>query len=163
MKADTLRDRLQHLVAAHPGRGISLDFIASEMAEFSRQQVRDSLKHLVKTGRLIRHGMIRYPLYQSLAPNGALGVSMQITTAASMPTAQARKTIARAIEVVWPAGLKVQHVVTKKARQWPGVDWSCSIGRPGCQDFLKIPSRRGDEYEPHRPAASMRSSQRKGS
>ena len=37
-----------------------------------------------------------------------------------------------------------------------GVDWSMSIHRPGCQDFLKHPSLRGGERYPHRPPIGMR-------
>jgi hypothetical protein len=40
---------------------------------------------------------------------------------------------------------------TRKPKPYTGVDWSNSIQRPGCQDFLKCPSRRGDELHPHRP------------
>lgn len=160
----TLRGQLHHLVSSRPGRGMSLDFICGEMPGFSRQQVRDSLKHLVKTGQLIRHGTIRYPLYQSLAPNGSLGVSLQIQTAASIPAPPAGKAPARVAEVIWPDGLKVQCGVTpaRLRGQWQGVDWSHSVARPGCQDFLQIPSRRGDEWVAHRPAAGMRSRARNG-
>jgi hypothetical protein len=31
-----------------------------------------------------------------------------------------------------------------------GVDWSTSTQRPGCQDFLKCPSRRGDGLHEYR-------------
>jgi hypothetical protein len=33
---------------------------------------------------------------------------------------------------------------------WSGVDWSHSISRPGCQDFLDHPSRRGDALFPYK-------------
>lgn len=32
---------------------------------------------------------------------------------------------------------------------YKGVDWSASLSRPGCQDHLKHPSRRGDDRVPH--------------
>jgi hypothetical protein len=32
-----------------------------------------------------------------------------------------------------------------------GVDWSRSLLRPGCQDALKCPSRRGDALIEYRP------------
>lgn len=38
-----------------------------------------------------------------------------------------------------------------------GVDWSMSIHRPGCQDHLKYPSRRGDQLVPHMHPMGMRS------
>ena len=31
-----------------------------------------------------------------------------------------------------------------------GVDWSNSVHRPGCQDFLSLPSRRGDKLHAYR-------------
>lgn len=36
-------------------------------------------------------------------------------------------------------------------KPFKGVDWSTSLLRPGCQDHLLHPSRRGDEYVPHMP------------
>jgi hypothetical protein len=38
----------------------------------------------------------------------------------------------------------------KKPAPWTGIDWSVSTHRPGCQDFLKHPSRVGDKLIPHR-------------
>lgn len=38
-----------------------------------------------------------------------------------------------------------------------GVDWSMSIHRPGCQDHLKCPSRRGDNLVMHTGPIGMRS------
>ena len=38
-----------------------------------------------------------------------------------------------------------------------GIDWSMSIHRPGCQDHLKYPSRRGDKLVPHTGPIGMRS------
>ena len=36
-----------------------------------------------------------------------------------------------------------------KTQPFKGIDWSHSVQRPGCQDHLQYPSRRGDEYVPH--------------
>jgi hypothetical protein len=35
-------------------------------------------------------------------------------------------------------------------KPFTGVDWSTSTQRPGCQDFLKCPSRRGDGLHEYR-------------
>lgn len=43
-----------------------------------------------------------------------------------------------------------------------GIDWSMSIHRPGCQDHLKYPSRRGDKLVPHTGPIGMRSNARGG-
>lgn len=46
----------------------------------------------------------------------------------------------------------------KKIReQFKGVDWSMSIHRPGCQDHLKCPSRRGEKLVYHTGPIGMRS------
>jgi hypothetical protein len=37
-----------------------------------------------------------------------------------------------------------------KEQPFKGVDWRISTHRPGCQDFLKYPSRVGDKLVPHR-------------
>jgi hypothetical protein len=37
-----------------------------------------------------------------------------------------------------------------KREPWTGVDWSHSTSRPGCQDFLDHPSRRGDTLFPYK-------------
>jgi hypothetical protein len=37
-----------------------------------------------------------------------------------------------------------------EAKPFKGVDWSHSLQRPGCQDHLKYPSRRGDELVPYK-------------
>jgi hypothetical protein len=38
----------------------------------------------------------------------------------------------------------------KKKNDFKGVDWTSSLSRPGCQDFLKCPSRSGQEFRPYR-------------
>ena len=154
----TLREQLEHLIHGTPGRGLSLDLLCEQLPDAGREAVRDSLKHLVKTGQLIRHGTIRYPLYQSLLPNGSLGTSLEVQTAASVPTSISRQQAGAAAAVRWPDDVKVQRLPTLKRSggQWTGVDWSQSVQRPGCQDHLAIPSRRGDQLVPHRPAAGMR-------
>lgn len=53
----------------------------------------------------------------------------------------------------------------KEFKQWQGVDWSHSLARPGCQDFLKCPSRRSDGLHEWRPPilnASSASLERSG-
>ena len=44
-----------------------------------------------------------------------------------------------------------------KEPPFQGIDWSMSIHRPGCQDHLKYPSRRGDKLVPHMHPMGMRS------
>lgn len=49
--------------------------------------------------------------------------------------------------------MKKSQPTTTMAKPKPflGVDWSTSTMRPGCQDFLKHPSRRGDALHPYVP------------
>lgn len=150
---NTLREQLERLIHGTPGRGLSLDFLCEQLPDAGREAVRNSLKYLVKLGLVMRHGSIRYPLYQSLLPNESLGGAyMETRTGASAKRAGSA--------VWWPDDVKVQHVTAlrRASGQWMGVDWSQSVQRPGCQDHLAIPSRRGDKLVPHRPAAGMRTS-----
>lgn len=47
--------------------------------------------------------------------------------------------------------------MSKIKEPFKGIDWSMSIRRPGCQDHLKHPSRRGDKRVPHMHPMEMRS------
>jgi len=156
----TLREQLERLIHGTPGRGLSLDFLCEQLPDIGREAVRNSLKYLVKLGVVMRHGTIRYPLYQSLLPNGSLGTSLEVQTAASVPASISRQQAGAAAAVRWPDDVKVQRLPTPRRAggQWMGVDWSQSLQRPGCQDHLAIPSRRGDQLVQHRPAAGMRTS-----
>jgi hypothetical protein len=49
------------------------------------------------------------------------------------------------VEKKWKTHPKADFGKPAKAAPWTGVDWSQSVARAGCQDFLKCPSRRGDE------------------
>ena len=131
----TIRSRLLNFMGGHTGSGVSLDYICEslESADLSREQIRNNLKALVKAGRLIRRGTIRKSIYQSLEP-GAKFLSARM----------------RVYKV--PAHVETQHIPTSphlKSAEFLGVDWSTSIARPGCQDHLKYPSRRGDRCVPH--------------
>lgn len=156
---NTLREQLERLIHGTPGRGLSLDFLCEQLPDAGREAVRNSLKYLVKLGLVMRHGTIRYPLYQSLLPNGSLGASLEVQTAASVPAAISQQK-AGAAAARWPEDVKVQRATAPRRAggQWMGVDWSNSVQRPGCQDHLAVPSRRGDKLVPHRPAAGMRTS-----
>jgi hypothetical protein len=46
---------------------------------------------------------------------------------------------------------RVSDAPVRKPPVWRGVDWSASVGRTGCQDFLACPSRRGDDLVEYRP------------
>lgn len=148
-----MRERIERLIHGTPGRGLSLDFLCEQLPDAGREAVHNSLKYLVKLGAVMRHGSIRYPLYQSLLPNGSQG-GAYIETRTGTSTGRAGSA------VWWPEDVKVQRGPTPKRHggQWTGVDWSNSLQRPGCQDHLAIPSRRGDQLVPHRPAAGMRTS-----
>jgi hypothetical protein len=39
----------------------------------------------------------------------------------------------------------------REYKPFNGIVWRPEINRPGCQDFLKYPSRVGDNLIPHRP------------
>ena len=150
---NTLREQLERLIHGTPGRGLSLDFLCEQLPDAGREAVRNSLKYLVKLGVVMRHGTTRYPLYQSLLPNGSLGGAyMETRTGASASRAGSA--------VWWPDDVKVQRLPTTRRAgdQWMGVDWSNSVQRPGCQGHLAIPSRRGDQLVQNRPAAGMRTS-----
>ena len=45
-------------------------------------------------------------------------------------------------------------------QKFKGTDWSMSIHRPGCQDHLLCPSRRGDERVMHKGPIGMSSTRR---
>ena len=124
-------------MAGHTGSGVSLDYICEQLEgpDLSREQIRNNLKALVKAGRLIRRGTIRKPIYQSLEPAAVTFLAAKLQT---------RKV---------PVHVETQHIPTSphlKSAEFLGVDWSTSIARPGCQDHLKYPSRRGDRCVPHR-------------
>lgn len=134
----TIRSRLLNFMGGHTGCGISLDYICEQLegSNLNREQIRNNLKALVKAGRLIRRGTIRKPIYQSLEPAATF-------LAAKL---QARKV---------PVHVETQHIPTSphlKSAEFLGIDWSTSISRPGCQDHLKYPSRRGDRRVLHRTA-----------
>ena len=150
----TLRGRIERVLHGKTGRGLSLDYLCEQFPNVSREAVRNSLKYLVKLGLVMRHGTIRFPVYQSVRPNGALGADLKVRTAAAAPM------VTR--DVQWPDDVQVQRVATPQRLrgQWRGIDWSQAVQRPGCQDHLAVPSRRGDVRVPHRPAAGMRSSRK---
>ena len=148
----TLRGQIERLLHGRTGRGLSLDYLCEQLPDASREAVRNSLKYLVKLGLAMRHGTTRHPIYQSVRPNGSLGADLKVRTAAAESMATR--------DVQWPDDVKVQHVGTLQRLRgpWRGIDWSQAVQRPGCQDHLAVPSRRGDVRVPHRPAAGMRSS-----
>lgn len=144
----TLRAQLLRLLHERPGRGLSLDFICQQLeASHSRQQVRDSIKALVKDGALLRQGSTRFPLYQIVAPAGQPGTVL----------------ISGRRLVHWPDGLQVQHLPTHEhwRQDFAGMDWSNSVQRPGCQDHLLIPSRRGDQLIAHRGPLGIQEGRRR--
>lgn len=49
-----------------------------------------------------------------------------------------------------PQGATPATRLTISKESFHGVDWSYSTARPGCQDFLKYPSRRGDTLHPYK-------------
>ena len=51
-----------------------------------------------------------------------------------------------------PRAVPVQ--TSKKSGPYAGADWSSSMSRPGCQDHLQYPSRRGDVRVFHRGHAA---------
>lgn len=145
--APTVRERLEQLIHGTPGRGVTLDFLCEQLADSSRETVRNSLKYLVKLGLVMRHGSIRFPVYQSLRPNGLISTDRP-----------ARKALPGTARVTWPDHVQVQRTPAHRGGQWAGTDWTGTTSRTGCQDHLAVPSRRGDMRIPHRGAMGMRQS-----
>jgi len=55
-----------------------------------------------------------------------------------------------------------RHHNPKDGGDYAGTDWSRSTMRPGCQDHLQHPSRRGDERVEHRLPLSMQATNPRG-
>ena len=153
-----IREQVERLLNQN-GRVLGLDLIVEQLVPAPRETVRAAIKHLVKVGKIIQVGTNRNSAYQSVLPNNSMGSDMKISTAASV---QSRAPARAPASVTWPEGVKVQRLPSLASErlhgQWTGVDWSNSVQRPGCQDHLSVPSRRGDQLVPHRPAAGMRTS-----
>ena len=140
MNSNSLSGRLAQLINSRAGRGLCLDYLCEQNPESTREQIRGALKYLVRSGQVICSGTNRNALYSSLAPNGSLGVSTdKSTTAASTPRGM------KSAEVVLPQAVEIQWGPSPSGArgQWTGIDWSAAMSRPGCQDHLKHPSRRG--------------------
>lgn len=139
----TLRQRLEAILLAPPCQAITLDRLYSLLPDQTHQQVRDGLNYLRKLGRIVQHGSNVRPIYQGVLPTHPAPVSL--AKPATPPDPSRRM-------VIWPAGLQVQIAPTSAhlAARGPfnGVNWTASIQRPGCQDHLLHPSRRGDQLVP---------------
>lgn len=144
----TLRQRLEAILLAPPCQAITLDRLYSLLPDQTHQQVRDGLNYLRKLGRIVQHGSNVRPIYQGVLPTHPAPVSL--AKPATPPDPSRRM-------VIWPAGLKIQ-VATPSALAtrgtWAGPDWSHATQRPGCQDHLQYPSRRGDQRVMHQAQLS---------
>lgn len=131
----TLRQRLEAILLVPPWRAVALERLYDLLPDCSHDQVRSAIKYLVKRGLVITQGTPRQSAYQ-----GVMGAT---ATPAPTPPREA---------IIWPAGLQVQIVPTSAhlaARgTFTGVNWTQSLQRPGCQDHLLHPSRRGDQRVP---------------
>ena len=67
-------------------------------------------------------------------------------------------------EIVYPEGYQHSVSATPAIHRiaYQGESWPNSTLRPGCQDHLQHPSRRGDVLVEHRPPLSMQSSSPRG-
>lgn len=149
-----LRDRVEHLIHHCKGKGLSLDYLCQQLPDLEREQIRNALKASVKRGQIMRHGSIRYPLYQSLLPNSSMGHGQDVLTAASVPPEMSRHQPAAQTRIGWPEGVQVQCGPSPSGApgHWTGTDWSHATQRPGCLDHLRHPSRRGDQRVPYQAA-----------
>mgnify|MGYP000182072561 FL=1 len=142
----TVRQRIESILHSHPGRGVALTRLYELLPDVAVSQVRMTVKNLMKRGLAIRHGTTRYPAYQLVREGDPL--HRPDTARASKPRVKA----ALATAVTWPADVKIQHWPTSARKRPPftGIDWSRVVLRPGCQDHLLVPSRRGDTRVAHR-------------
>lgn len=140
MTANTLTRRVAKIISNYAGRGLSLERIAEQVPDATREQIRGAVKNLMRTGVIMRTGPA---LYVSLAPNGSMG-----TTDCSLNTV-ASTTPLRATETRHPAGLSIQRGSSADTDTWRGINWSFSTCRPGCLDHEAVPSRRGDQRIPY--------------
>lgn len=144
----TLRQRVEATLLLHPGRGVALTRLYELLPDATPTRVRMTMKNLLQAGRAIRHGTTRYPAYQLVREGDPLHRPAGVARASSRTSdAMATGTVA----ATWPPDVRVQHIPAKgRINPFPGVDWSSAISRPGCQDHLLVPSRRGDVRVPHR-------------
>ena len=148
MSAPTIRQRLEAILLVAPWPAMSLERIYQELPDCTHDQVRDGLGYLRKLGLIVQHGTTARPIYQ-----GVMGATAQPDPAPAQPNQP--KAPVRAI--IWPAGLQVQVAPPSNlgARgTWSGINWAHATQRPGCQDHLLHPSRRGDQLVPHQAQLS---------
>ena len=158
MAEPTLRKRIEVVLHKHTGRDVALTRIYELLPDCNVLQVRRTIKNLLKRGTVIRHGTTRYPAYQVVRPVESAPAQV-VQALAAKPAAAVRP----AVTVTWPADLQVQHwpAPTRHMAPFEGVDWSRSALRPGCQDHLLVPSRRGDVRVTHRPPIGTRGAMRR--
>lgn len=152
----TLRQRIEGVLRQHPGRGVALSRFYELLPDAGVTQVRQAFKNLMKCSRVIRHGTTRHPAYQLVREDDPLHQPIQ-------PAPARKSKVKDAARVIWP-----DHILVKQspvpARQTPpfeGIDWSRSVLRPGCQDHLLVPSRRGDVRVMHKGLISVRSTKQR--
>lgn len=165
----TLRQRIEGILQNHPGRGVALGRIYELLPGTEVGQVRMTIKNLMKRGRVIRHGTIRYPAYQLVQEGDPLfrpatSAPVELVQAVDRKPRADKGSVKAAAEVTWPAEVRVQLYPppTRKAEPFGGIDWDRSVQRPGCQDHLLVPSRRGELRVMHTGPLSIRGVVRKG-
>lgn len=149
----TLRQRIETTLLLHPGRGVALTRLYELLPGAATIQVRQRLKDLTKAGRVIRHGTIRYPTYQLVRAGDPLHrpAAASVAPAHSQHGQPKDQTAARPSSMTWPDAVQVQRLLTSvRSVPFSGIDWAAAMSRPGCQDHLLVPSRRGDVRVQHR-------------
>lgn len=141
----TLRQRIEGVLRQHPGRGVALARFYELLPDAGAVQVRQAFKNMMKCGQVIRHGTTRHPAYQLVREDEPLHRPIQ-------PAPTRKSKVGDVARVIWP-----DHIIVKKsppptrqALPFGGIDWSRSVLRPGCQDHLLVPSRRGDVRVMHK-------------
>lgn len=165
----TLRQRIEGILENHPGRGVALTRIYELLPDAETGHVRLTIKNLMKRGSVIRHGTMRYPAYQLVREGDPLhrpatAAPVELVQAINRKPPADRGRVKATTEVTWPADVRVQLYPppTRKAEPFGGIDWDKSVQRPGCQDHLMVPSRRGELRVMHQGPLSIRGVVRKG-
>ncbi|MDD2730379.1 hypothetical protein [Malikia sp.] len=145
----TIRQRLEALLLTPAYPSMSLDHLCDLLPDVSRDQVRHGLNYLRFLKRIIRTGTNVQPIYQ-----GVMGIqpTQPAMTKPAKPAKPAAPPDPPPRTVIWPADLQIQTAPTSAhlaARgSFGGVNWANATQRPGCQDHLLHPSRRGDQRVP---------------
>jgi hypothetical protein len=116
------------------------------------QQFNPTVTHQneVATKLLKQHKEMTVPLLQRLTDFGESTCRRTLERLCSMGVCHQVR-IAKRIVFRLGASPRQANRIEREYKPFGGIVWRPEINRPGCQDFLKYPSRIGDKLVPHRP------------